>query len=231
MKIAVLDKSGQKTKEVEIPAVFDIQISDKALALYINYLHSALRAPVANTKDRGQVSGGGRKPWKQKGTGNARAGSIRSPLWVGGGVTFGPTDERNYRLRLSQTGRKNAVLGIFNRLFEAQRVSIIDELAFDKPKTSVAVEIMKSLKVEGKVAVILSGKSRNAPESFRNIAGVNVMAPGRLNMVGLLTSDNIIMAESAIEELKNIYDKNNRPAGGPSKPQTTGNGLPEAANE
>lgn len=207
MKIAVYNQAGEKVKDLQLSELFDISVTPKALTAYVQYLRNALRAPVANSKDRSEVSGGGKKPHKQKGTGRARAGSSRSPLWVGGGVTFGPTNDQNFRIRMNKSARKNAIVGIVSETIKDKRAVAIDNLNFDAPKTKKATEILENVKAEGKIALIYSDKDANAYKSFRNIGGLKLMTPGRLNLIDLVTCDKVIFSVEALGGFEAIYTK------------------------
>lgn len=207
MKIEVLNKKGKKVQDMQLSSVFDVELSDKALALYVNYLRNALRGPVANTKDRGDVSGGGRKPYKQKGTGRARQSSTRSPLWVGGGVTFGPTSERNFHTKINKSQKRNAILGLFGQAFANKKAIVIDSLSFDEVKTKNAISILDAVKAEGKVSVILNETDTKSDLCFRNISGSVLMQPNRLSIIDLISSDKVVMSQAGLNKLEEIYSK------------------------
>ena len=201
MKIEVLNKTGEKVKDLTLSPVFGTEVSSKTLTLYVNYLRNATRGTVAKAKDRAEVSGGGKKPWKQKGTGRARAGSSRSPLWVGGGVTFGPTLDRTFGIKVNKNIRRQAILSIFADLIREKKARVIDDLSFAEIKTKEAANVLDNIKASGKIALILTDPDTNAQESFRNIAGVNLMTPNKVNAISLATSDNLVMSESTLEAL------------------------------
>ncbi|MFA7253563.1 MAG: 50S ribosomal protein L4 [Patescibacteria group bacterium] len=207
MKVEVLNQKGEKVKDLTLDQAFDAKISDKALTLYINYLRNALRGPVANTKDRSEVSGGGKKPFKQKGTGRARQGSTRSPLWVGGGVTFGPTSDQNFRIRINKSLKRKAILACLGEAFSDKKAVVLDTLAIDDPKTKNAVNILSNVKAEGKVALLFSEKDENARRAFGNIAGINLMTPMKLDILNIISTDKIVISESSLDQLKEIYNK------------------------
>lgn len=212
MKLQAYSKVGEKTKEVEVPAVFDKTISAQLFTRYVNYLRAAGRHPIADTLGRGEVSGGGKKPWKQKGTGNARVGSTRSPLWVGGGVTFGPTSLRNFQLRMNKKERRAALLGLLNRLLVEGKVVLVADFDFSEPKTKTALDLITALGAEGKIALVCQSESYNACLSFRNIEGVKVMMPERLDFIYLLTADKILIDQKSLELIAQVYsnDKTER---------------------
>lgn len=205
MKIALYNHAGEKVKDLTLSEDFNVEVSDKLITKYINYLRNALRSPVANTKNRGQVSGGGKKPWKQKGTGNARVGSSRSPLWIGGGVTFGPTSLRNFAQRINSKEKKKAILAIISKHVADKNAVIVENLDYKEPKTKKAVELLEKLKVEGKASVIVSLSDKNAILSLRNMAGVHVMTPNMLDILNLISSDKVVISEKALEEIVNNY--------------------------
>jgi len=181
-----------KIKDLQLSNIFDVTVSPEALTLYVNYLRNALRSPIANTKDRGDVSGGGKKPYKQKGTGRARAGSSRSPLWVGGGVTFGPTSDRNF-------------LGVLGEAFKENKSVVFENLALKDPKTNAAVGILDAVKATGKISVILDTTDTNAQMSFRNLAGIKLMSPNRLNVIDLMSSSKVITSMDALNKIEELF--------------------------
>ena len=207
MKIEVLNQSGEKVKDLQLSNIFDVQLSPEALALYVNYLRNSLRGAVANSKDRSEVSGGGKKPYKQKGTGRARQGSSRSPIWVGGGVTFGPTNDRNFKTKINKSQKRNVIMGIFGEAFRQNKAVVIDTLALKTPKTKEAVSILNSVKVEGKISVILNDTDTNADMSFRNLDGVSMMISNRLNVIDLISADKMVFSIDSLNKLEEIFSK------------------------
>ena len=207
MKVAVLNQKGEKVKDMAMPAAFDVEVSPKTVTLYINYLRAALRDPIANSKDRSEVSGGGRKPWKQKGTGRARHGSIRSPLWVGGGVTFGPSNEQNFKLRINKNIKKKVILASIAQVFKDKKAIVLDNLSIETPKTKTAVEILENIKADGKICLVFNRDDKNTEISFRNIAGVNLSMPEKLNMINLMTADSVVMSVLTLKELSETFSR------------------------
>ncbi len=205
MKVSVFTKSGEKKEDLTLSNIFGVEVSGKAATLYINYLRAALRFPVANTKNRGEVSGGGRKPYRQKGTGNARAGSSRSPLWVGGGVTFGPTNDQNFHKRINSREKRRVILGLISELIKDNKMIVLEGISEEIKKTKEAAQILSSVKAEGKVSVILSKENGTAYVSFRNIAGVKIMSPSKLDMIYLTSSDKVVVSKEALAQLESIF--------------------------
>lgn len=205
MKVNLLNKKGEKVKDLELDKSLLVDVSSSSLTLYINYLRNAVRGAVANTKDRSEVSGGGKKPYKQKGTGRARAGSSRSPLWVGGGVTFGPNNDQTFKTRINKSTKKKVILGSIGKFFKDKKAYVIDDLSFDQPKTKEALSVLKSLNAEGKISLIYGSNDQNAYESFRNVAGLNVMVYSKLDFVNLISSNNLIISEDALGNITQMY--------------------------
>jgi large subunit ribosomal protein L4 len=205
MKIEVLNQKGEKVKDLLLSSTFDVELSQNSLALYVNYLRNALRSPIANSKDRSEVSGGGKKPWKQKGTGRARHGSTRSPLWVGGGVTFGPTNDRNFNIKINKSMKRNVILGVLSEAFKQKKTIVLESLALKNPKTKDAVSILENINADGKISVVISASDQNAERSFRNIGGINLMTPQKLNVIDLFSSDKIVMSVEGIDKLEEVY--------------------------
>lgn len=175
----------------------------------IHVMHLALRRQLNNarqgsacTKTRAEVAGGGRKPWKQKGTGRARAGSLRSPLFAGGGVIFGPKP-RSYAFNMPQKARKLALKSALSAR-SAQLVFVKDFSTIEQPKTKLMAEALKSLNVSGKVLIIADTKAeenKNLELSARNIPSVKLLLPSNLNVKDLLEADFVVITEAAVKEI------------------------------
>ena len=210
------------TKEVSIlntkgSAVGQISLDEKVFGVEPNLhvMHLALRrqlnngrAGTANTKTRAEVSGGGRKPWKQKGTGRARAGSIRSPLFAGGGVIFGPKN-RDYSFSIPQKARRLALRSALSARIE-NTILVKDFSEINEPKTKLMVETLKALKAEGKILIIADVKAaENAylELSARNLPNVRIILPSNLNVKDLLEADNVIITEAAINDITERLSK------------------------
>ena len=210
------------TKEVSIlntkgSAVGQIALDEKVFGVEPNLhvMHLALRRQLNNgragsacTKTRAEVSGGGRKPWKQKGTGRARAGSLRSPLFAGGGVIFGPKP-RDYGFAMPQKARSLALKSALSARID-NTVLVKDFSEINEPKTKLMAETLKALKVEGKILIIADIKAaENAylELSARNLPNVRIILPSNLNVKDLLEADNVIITEAAINEITERLSK------------------------
>lgn len=173
-------------------------------------LYRAVRMQLANrrqgthsTKTRGEVRGGGRKPWRQKGTGRARAGSRRSPLWVGGGTTFGPKP-RSYATKLTKKMRRGALRSALSDRAAEDRVVLIDRIPFEEPKTKRAVELLEHLGLSGSTLIVVATSEycRTMRKSFTNLPTAKCIACAGVNVYDILRHENLVMTSGAIEELK-----------------------------
>ncbi len=207
MKISVVNQSGEKVKDLALSPIFEAKISDSALALYLDYLRNSMRDAISNSKDRSEVSGTGKKPYKQKGTGNARQGSRRAPHFVGGGVAFGPTNERNYTTRINKSLKRKAIVAILGQALTEEKGIVIDSLKLAAPKTQDASKILDNIKAFGKISVIISSEDEFAAQSFRNIAGVKLSMPGKLDIVSIMSSNKVVVSEACLKEFETLYTK------------------------
>jgi large subunit ribosomal protein L4 len=176
-------------------------------------LHRAVRMQLANrrqgthsTKTRGEVSGGGKKPWRQKGTGRARAGSRRSPLWVGGGTMFGPKP-RSYETKLTRKMKRGALASALSDRAREERIALIDRIAFDEPKTKAAIALLNRLGLSDSTLVVVGSAEYHRPikKSFTNLPRVKCIACGGLNVYDVLRHDHLLMTMRAVEELEERY--------------------------
>ena len=203
MSKQILSTNGEKLGEITLnEAVFGIEPNLHVMHLALRRQLNNARQGSANCKTRAEVSGGGRKPWKQKGTGRARAGSTRSPLFAGGGVIFGPKP-RNYDLAMPQKARKLALKSALSAR-EAQLVVVKDFSAISEPKTKLLTASLKSLQVSGKVLLIADtnlDENKNLLLAGRNIPTLKMILPSNLNVKDLLEADFVVITESAINDI------------------------------
>ncbi|MDD7401656.1 MAG: 50S ribosomal protein L4 [Eubacteriales bacterium] len=191
----------------------DIEVSDELFALEPNQdlLHRAVVMQLANkrqgthkTKDRSEVRGGGRKPYRQKGTGRARQGSIRSPLKIGGGVTFGPLS-RSYRKVMPKKMRRQALKSALSACAQGEKMLVLDELTLQEVKTKTMATLLNNLKLDKSTLVILDAKNKVVELSARNIPGVTVEYVNTINVYDLLKHDKVLMTEASIRKLEEVY--------------------------
>ncbi len=204
MKLSIYSQSGKKsTKEVEVPdTIFGAKINESLLAQYVYTYLSNQREAVAHSKDRSQVSGGGRKPWKQKGTGRARVGSNRSPIWVKGGITFGPTSARNWKKIMPKKMKIAAMCSAFSKINKAEAVKIIDAISFDdKALTKQAAQVLTDMKLEKKTLIVTKQKDAKVLKAFSNLPKTSVVQVGELNAYDLFTNNNVVICADALDYL------------------------------
>ena len=201
--VKLLNTKGSELVELNLDDnIFGVEPNIHVMHLALKRQLNNARQGSHNTKTRAEVSGGGRKPWKQKGTGRARAGSIRSPLFAGGGVSFGPKP-RDYATNLPQKVRKLALRSALSAKIEAITV-VKDFSELDSIKTKAVANILKDIKAEGKVLIVADLKAeenKNLEKSARNIASVKLLYPSNLNVKDLIEADSIVATENAINEI------------------------------
>ncbi|URN96189.1 MAG: 50S ribosomal protein L4 [Candidatus Pristimantibacillus lignocellulolyticus] len=203
-KVTVFNVSGAQVGELELAdSVFGIQPHVHVMHSAVLLQQAAERQGTHKTKGRSEVRGGGRKPWKQKGTGRARQGSIRSPQWVGGGVVFGPTP-RSYGFKLPKKVRRLAIKSALSSKVVAENIIVLDQLAFATPKTKEFANILNNLKVERKALVVTANYEDNVALSARNIPGVKFVAADGINVRDVLVYDKLIITKEAVEKVQEV---------------------------
>lgn len=201
-KVKLYNIAGQETGEIELnDSVFGVDYNEAVI-------HQAVVRQMANerlgthaTKTRGLVRGGGKKPWKQKGTGRARVGSIRSPLWVGGGTVFGPTP-RSHAKDMPRKARQLAVKSALSEKLRANELIVIDAIDFEAPKTKNVVKMLADLHSEGKALIV--DDARNTVLSARNIPGVKAYAPSGLNIYDIVNTDKLFLTQEAVKKIEEV---------------------------
>ena len=208
-EVSILNTKGSAVGQMSLDEkVFGVEPNLHVMHLVLRRQLNNGRSGVANAKTRAEVSGGGRKPWKQKGTGRARAGSLRSPLFAGGGVIFGPKT-RDYSFSIPQKARRLALKSALSARIE-NTILVKDFSEINEPKTKLMVETLKALKVEGKILIIADTKAaENAylELSARNLPNVRIILPSNLNVKDLLEADNVIITEAAINDITERLSK------------------------
>src|SRR5690554_5291602 len=204
MKLTVFSSDGTQTCEQEFEGlpVFEGDKGLQAVKEVIVAINANNRLGTHSTKTRGEVRGGGRKPWRQKGTGRARHGSTRSPIWVGGGVVFGPTP-RSYSYRLPKKARRAALKSALSAKAAAGNILVLDQLSVEQPKTKVMVNMFKALEAK-KPLVVTAEWDSNVELSTRNIPGAVVAKPAGLNVYDILNSQELIITKDAVAKLEEV---------------------------
>ena len=204
-KIDVYNIEGKKVSNIELAdSVFGIEPNEKIVhSVLVNYLANQ-RQGTSNTKTRAEVAGGGRKPWKQKGTGRARQGSIRAPQWFKGGIALGPKP-RDYSYRVNKKERRLAIRSVLSSKVLENNLVVVDAMNFDAIKTKNMVSALNNLKVEGKTLIVLPEKNENVQKSARNIEGVKTSLVNTINVYDLLKYNKLILTVDAVKNLEEVY--------------------------
>ena len=205
--VPVYDMNGKQVSETELnDAVFGITPNEAVMhACVVNYLANQ-RQGTQSTLTRTEVRGGGRKPYRQKGTGHARQGSIRAPQWYHGGVALGPKP-RNYRFSLNKKVRRLAMLSAFSQKALDQSIVVIDNLAVEGFKTKTIVSMLKALEINGKALIVTQEADKNVYKSAANIPGVKTAAVNTLNVYDILNHDAFIVSKGAVAKIEEVYAK------------------------
>ena len=204
--VAVYDITGAKTSELELnDSVFGVDVNEAVLHQAVVMQLASQRLGTASTKTRGFVRGGGKKPWKQKGTGRARAGSIRSPLWVGGGTVFGP-HPRSYAFRMPRKQRRLAIKSALTAKLQDGELVVLDTINFDATKTKNVLKLMSDFNVANKkILIVTADMLENVEKSARNIPGVKAIpASSSLNVYDLLYHDKVFVTKEAITRIEEV---------------------------
>ena len=204
-KLPVLNIKGEKVNDITLNEnVFGITPNDTVLYDAIRLTRNAQRQSTASTKTRSEVRGGGRKPWRQKGTGNARQGSIRAPHWVGGGVVFGPTPQKNYKLKMNRKERRLALKSALSYKVLDSELLVLDELKLDSSKTKEVLNIMKDLKLNKSVLFVVNELTDELILASRNIQGVKVILPNEVNVLDVARYNNMVVTEEAVKAIEEV---------------------------
>lgn len=200
-KVTLYKQDGTENGQIELnDAIFGIEPNESVVFDAVIMQRASMRQGTHAVKNRSQVRGGGRKPWRQKGTGRARQGSIRSPQWVGGGVVFGPTP-RSYAYKLPKKVRRLAIRSALSMKAAEDQIKVIEGLAFEAPKTKAFKEILTNLNL-GKTLVVLEGDNDNAYLSARNLPNVKVIDERNVNVLDVVNYDTILITKQALETVE-----------------------------
>ncbi|MDB4895007.1 MAG: rplD [Firmicutes bacterium] len=203
-KVAVLNKEGATVGEITLSdAVFGAEVNTGLLHEVVNMYLANQRQGTSDTKTRAEISGGGRKPWRQKGTGRARAGSTRAPNWRHGGVAFGP-HPRSYGWTMPKKARRVALRSALSAKLAAGELVVIDSFDLDAPKTKDVVALLKALNVSRKAFLVTAEQSPNVYKSARNIQGVNTNAARNLNVYEVLNSGKLVLTKDAVAKVEEV---------------------------
>ncbi|MGC9049086.1 MAG: 50S ribosomal protein L4 [Patescibacteria group bacterium] len=211
MNISVYNQLGEKVGTVRLSTeVFGVKPKVELIQSVVTAMLANLRKPWAHTKTRGEVRGGGRKPWRQKGTGRARAGSIRSPLWRGGGVIFGPRKERNYTQKINKKVRRKALLMTLSDKAMDKKIIVLDEIKLENKKTKEFSQILQKLPVKAKKYLFIyqPKKEKELTRAARNISNLKILSIENLNLLDILKYDYLLTTKETLKEIeKKFADK------------------------
>ncbi len=212
MKIKVYNQSAEAVKDLELSAkIFGIKPNNELLHQAVIASQANSRQVLAHTKDRSEVSGGGKKPWKQKGTGRARAGSSRSPIWIGGGVTFGPRKDRNFKQKINQKMKQKALFMALSDKVATGTLAVLDNLDFSDYKTknfnAMLSAVEKKILMNNRRDILVINDSKNAKTqcSGRNLPGVKLIHLENINLLDILNYKNLLVTENAVKTLADRY--------------------------
>ena len=204
-KLAVLDKAGKKVSDIELAdSIFAIEPNESAMHLMVvNYLANQ-RQGTQSTRTRSEVSGGGKKPWRQKGTGRARQGSTRAPQWTHGGIALGPKP-RDYGFDVNKKVRRLAMKSALSAKVAAEEMIVLDSFGIDAIKTKEVAEVLTAIKAGKKTLIVLPEKNDIVYKSARNIAGTNVTLVNTLNVYDILNCNTIVVLKDAVAKIEEVY--------------------------
>jgi large subunit ribosomal protein L4 len=202
--VALFNQGGENLGNIDLnEAVFGIEPNESVLFDAILMQRSATRQGTHKVKNRSEVRGGGRKPWRQKGTGRARQGSIRSPQWRGGGVVFGPTP-RSYSYKLPKKVRRLAIKSALSSKVQSNDFVVLEDLALQAPKTKDMVAVLSNLSVDSKTLIVTADVNENVTLSARNIPGVNVITASSVNVLDLVSAEEVVFTQGAVQKVEEV---------------------------
>ena len=202
--VSVYNIEGKEVGSIELnDAVFGVEVNEHLVHMAVVNQLANNRQGTQSAKTRSEVSGGGRKPWRQKGTGHARQGSTRAPQWTGGGIVFAPKP-RDYSFKMNKKEKRIALLSALSSKVAESKIVVLDEFKLDEIKTKKFVEVMNNLKVENAL-VVLEGENKNVVLSGRNIPSVKVTATNEINTYDVLKYETLVVTKAAVEKIEEVY--------------------------
>ena len=202
--VALFNQDGSQNGNIDLnDAIFGVEVNENAEYEAIIRQRASLRQGIHAVKNRSAVRGGGKKPWRQKGTGRARQGSIRSPQFRGGGIVFGPTP-RSYNYRLPRKVRQLAIKSALSQKVADDKFVVVDSINFDAPKTKEFASVLDNLKVNEKVLIVVTDDDKNAELSARNLSKVNVVTPAGVNILNVVDAQKIVITKSALSQVEEV---------------------------
>ena len=196
---------GNEVGTIELSdAIFGVEVNEHLVHLAVVQHLANMRQGTQKAKTRSEVSGGGRKPWRQKGTGHARQGSTRAPQWTHGGVVFAPVP-RDYSFKLNKKEKKAALMSALTDSVASGKLIVLDELKLDAPKTKEFAKVLDNLKIDGKTLVVLGGENENAARSANNIPTVRMYQTNELNVYDVMNARKVVLTKDAVAKIEEVY--------------------------
>lgn len=207
--VKLYNKEGKETGHVELDAsLFDVEINPSLVHDAVVAQTSNSRVAIAHTKDRSEVVGTSKKPWKQKGTGRARHGSRKSPIWIGGGITFGPRNDRNFSIKMNKKARRKALAMVLTDKVRNGHFFAVEELKLEESKTKQLSTLLKNLPVDNqKTLILVEPENRSVSLAARNLSQVEILPINTLNVVALLGKANVLVSKDGIDLIVNLYKR------------------------
>lgn len=207
--ISLYNTKGDKVGSLELEAsLFDVKANPALVHEAVVAQQANSRVAIAHTKNRGEVAGSSKKPWKQKGTGRARHGSTKSPIWIGGGITFGPRSDRNFSVKINKQAKRKALAMVLSEKVANEKFVAIDALTLKDGKTKELAEILKNLPIsKKKTLIILPPEQKDVALAAQNLKGIETMPANTLNVVDLLKTDVILMSKDAVDMVTKTYKR------------------------
>ncbi len=200
---------GEKVGSMELAkSLFDVKVDQALIHEAVTAQKANSREAIAHTKTRGEVAGSSKKPWKQKGTGRARHGSTKSPIWIGGGITFGPRNDRNFTLKMNKKAKRKALAMVLSDKVANDKFIAVDELLLKEGKTKELVRMLKKMPIsKKKTLIILPPEEKGIATAAKNLPGISTMPANTLNVVDLLKTDVVLISKSAVEMIMQTYKR------------------------
>lgn len=197
--VSLYNQDGKSVGEISLSeAMFAVKPNPALVHEIVLALQANKRKAIANTKTKGEVSGGGKKPWKQKGTGRARQGSTRSPNWVGGGIVFGPTSERNFHVKINKKAKRQALFMALSDKLNEKKLVVVDAINAETPKTKVVATMMQKLPVEKTVLLVTPASQPNLMRMVRNLPNVKAVSAGSVGLLDVLAYRSVVFLKDAV---------------------------------
>jgi len=204
-KVDVYNIDGEVVGQLELnDEIFGVEVNPSLLHMVVVNQLANKRQGTQSTKTRSEVRGGGRKPWRQKGTGRARQGSIRAPQWIKGGIALGPKP-RSYRYTLPKKVRRLALKSALSSKVESNKLIVLEDLKFDQIKTKQMVKVLKNLKLNNNALIVMENKNENVEKSARNIPGIKTALVNTINVYDILKYENFIITKDAVRKVEEVY--------------------------